>query len=316
MKKIITVALAGVLALSMAGCTVSDPGESQEISQSQQPTESIQSESVPAETQPAYAPEELESTGDLGDYGIEITGFELADDYSGAPAILVCYTFTNNSEDTTSAMTSVSGRAFQNGVQLDTAIIADSDVLNADDHYKDIQTGASIALKEAFLLTSDTAPVEFEITEWISFSDEKLGSVFEISEGGQTVLSEAPSGDVSGELGDYTVSVVSYTVSEDYEGSRALVVNLGYTNNSDSAEAFIYSIDCSAFQDGVELETAIITSGDFDVGSSQTRLVKPGAGIPVSVAYILTSETSPVSIEITEYLSFSDDRIETTINLA
>lgn len=318
MKRVITIILAGMMIVSLFGCTASGPEESSpENSNQMAQVESAQVESVaPSDDVSEYVPEELESSGDIGDYSISINGFELIEDYSGAPAILISYTFTNNGEETANAMTSISERAYQNGVELDMAIIANSDILNADDQMKDIKTGASIDLKSAFLLTSETAPVEFEIFEWISFSDEKIGSIFDISEGGETVLSVAPSGDISGELGDYSISVVGYKISKDYEGKPAIVVTLGYTNHGSDTNNFITSMSCSLFQNGVELEPAIMLDEESGIGTSQMRNVRPGAGIEVTVAYLLTSDTDLVEFEIEEFFSFSGEKIETSFDIS
>lgn len=113
-------------------------------------------------------------SGDLGDYYVEIKGAQLAEDYEGKPAIIVTYSWTNNSSDTTSAMVSTSEKAFQDGVQLDTAIIMNSDVYDSGNSMKDVRPGTTLDIQCAFLLTSETSTVEFEITEWISFSNEMV----------------------------------------------------------------------------------------------------------------------------------------------
>mgnify|MGYP001047899975 FL=1 len=164
------------------------------------------------------------------------------------------------------------------------------------------------------LLSSETAPVEFEVEEIISFSDEMLGKTFEIAEGGVTELSVAPGSDTAQTIDDYAVSIISYKIGEDYQGKKAIIFDLGFTNNGDKATSFALAIDFSAFQDGVELETAILH--DDDLSGSSIRDVKPGAGIETMAAFVLTNDTSPVEIEIKPFLSFSSDEIKTEINIA
>lgn len=316
-KRIIPILLAGTLMLSLSAC-----GDAGKDAGSNPPSGAQESVTAPA-TEPTVEPspsspepapsETLEESGTIGDYGVEIHDFELAQDYAGENAIIVSYTFTNNGAETVSGMVALSGTAYQNGVQLDTAVITGQDI--GGDQMKDIKTGASIELKSAFLLTSDTAPVEFEISKLMDFSGEKLGKTFQIAEGGETVLSVAPSGGVSWDLGNYTVSVVSYKLSKDYQDAPAVVVLLGFTNNSKDTGNYMSSIICKAFQDGVELENAIMSGEDVGVGESQLRNVKPGAGTAVSVAYLLTSDTSPVELEIEEFMSFSA-KIETSLDIA
>jgi len=211
-------------------------------------------------------------------------------------------------------MFALSYKAYQNGVQLDSAIIMDNSVYNADDLMKDVQPGASIDVVAAYSLSSETAPVEFEVEEIISFSDEMLGKTFEIAEGGVTELSVAPGSDTAQTIDDYAVSIISYKIGEDYQGKKAIIFDLGFTNNGDKATSFALAIDFSAFQDGVELETAILH--DDDLSGSSIRDVKPGAGIETMAAFVLTNDTSPVEIEIKPFLSFSSDEIKTEINIA
>lgn len=311
MKKILSIMLAGAMVLSLASCgsTGSDGSGGDEANA---PGEVMDNTPEPSKA-PAPA-KKLEESGSIGDYQIEIHDFELSQDYNGASAIIIGYTFTNNGDEATSGMVALSEIAYQNGVQLDTAVITGQGI--GEDKMKDIKTGASIDLKSAFLLTSETAPVEFEVSEFMSLSDERLGKTFQIADGGETVLSVAPSGSVSGTLGNYVVSVVSHKLSEDYEGNPAVVVTFGFTNNGDEASNFMTSLSYKAFQDGVQLESAVITGDDSGNGDSQMRNVKPGAGTEVSAAYLLTSSTSPVELEIEEFMSFSDEKIETTIDIA
>lgn len=310
MKKLLALMLAVVLALSLTACGSSSQG--QESNSPSNPSQAADNTPEPATPTPAPV-EQLEESGTLGDYSIEIHDFELSKDYSDAPAIIVSYTFTNNGEEAASGMVSLSATAYQNGVQLETAIVSGQDI--GEEQMKEIKQGASIELKSAFTLLSETAPVEFEISEFASFSNEKLGKTFQISESGETVLAVAPTGEVSGDLGDYTVSVVSHKLSKDYQGASAVIVSLGFTNNGKDTDNFMGSISCKAFQDGVQLETAIITGEDSGSGESQMKNVRPGAGIEVSVAYVLTSDTSPVELEIEEFMSFSSDKIETSIDI-
>ena len=112
----------------------------------------------------------IPSSGDLGDYHLEIRDAALAADYAGNPAIVITYSWTNNSSDTTSAMVSILAKAFQNGVQLDAAIIGDDSVYDMAAQTRDVRPGTTIDVECAYLLTSDTAAVEFELSELVSLS--------------------------------------------------------------------------------------------------------------------------------------------------
>ena len=264
------------------------------------------------ETEPPKV--ELLSAGELGDYSAEIKEFELCKDYNGNPAILVSFSFTNNSEEGKSAMLALSYNAYQNGLALASAIIADDTIYNSNDLIKEIQPGYSIDVKAAFSLISDNAPVEFELAEAFSFESSMLGKTFSISEGGITELNVAPGADSAESLGDYGISIISYKLTKDYEGNEAIVVTYGFTNNSHDTTNFLVALSSKAFQDGIQLETAFITDDPNYDSWSGARNVRPGAGLAVTQAYLLTN-SSPVQIEIEETFSFNDNKITTEIDV-
>lgn len=61
-------------------------------------------------------------------------------------------------------MVSVGEKAFQDGVQLETALIMDSSVYEAGSSMKEVRPGTTIDVQCAYTLTSDTSTVEFELT--------------------------------------------------------------------------------------------------------------------------------------------------------
>ena len=91
-------------------------------------------------------------------------------DYSGKSAIVVTYTFENASDEAQSFMVAISAKCFQNGVQLDTAIVDDID---AQSTMNDVKPGASTTVQKAYLL-DDQSDVTVECSELISFDNEIL----------------------------------------------------------------------------------------------------------------------------------------------
>ncbi len=79
-------------------------------------------------------------------------------------------------------MSAAHAKAFQDGVQLEVALIMNADVYNSENSMKEIKTGATLNVQEAWVLTSESSPVEVELEEFLSFSDEKLEKTFEIAE--------------------------------------------------------------------------------------------------------------------------------------
>ena len=127
--------------------------------------------------------ETMVGSGDLGAYHVEIKDAALASDYEENPAIVITYAWTNNSEETTSAMMAILEKAFQDGVELDSAIIFDSSLYNAEMSSKDVRPGTTIDVQCAFTLTSEASTVEFELSEAFSWTNnDKVTMNFEPSE--------------------------------------------------------------------------------------------------------------------------------------
>lgn len=101
----------------------------------------------------------------LGDYTVEIQSATITQDYAGDPAIVIAYSWTNNSSETTSPLFSVSTSVFQDGVGLDSALITDDSVYDSRMHTADVRPGTTIEVQEAFSLYNMTSPIEVEITE-------------------------------------------------------------------------------------------------------------------------------------------------------
>lgn len=111
---------------------------------------------------------------------------------------------------------------------------------------------------------------------------------------------------------EYLVTIDGATVTTDYSGDPAIVVELTFTNNSD--EATSYYLECSdkAFQNGVELGTAIVSG----LETNYTTELKPGASVTVYRAYSLSDE-SDVTVEVEEWLSWDDTILaEATFSVA
>ena len=316
-KKLIALILCLILALALAACGSSESTEPTQITETAKPTEAkdtIVLEAPPKETEEPEAP--LSDSGALGDVEVTIGELEYVQDYFGDPAILIHFTFTNNSKENQSAMFSIDFTAYQNGVGLKDATILDDAVYDSQALSKEIQPGTTIELAEAYTLSSDTAPIEVIVSETFSFDGAKLAKTFEIAPGGTTVLSVAPGVENAAEIDGYAVSINSYNIAEGRHGEKVLILNMGYTNNSDAASPFYSAIDVTAFQDGIELEEAYALNPSTMDNSNNYVKVMPGVGVGVAEGFVLSSETSPVDIEIKAMFSFNDEKVTTQINIA
>lgn len=149
---VVTLALvAATSPVALAGCNGSDAGDDAPAAEQ------------PAEEQTEQPAEEQASSK----YAVTIDGSTVTTDYEGKPAIIVDYTFTNNSDDATSFAVACSQKAFQNGVQLETAVVLD-DLGNG--YLAEIKPGATTSARKAYSL-ADESDVTVEVTELISFDD-------------------------------------------------------------------------------------------------------------------------------------------------
>ncbi len=110
----------------------------------------------------------------------------------------------------------------------------------------------------------------------------------------------------------YTVSIDGCRVVSDYQGNPAAIVTYTWTNNSDSDISFAAAVSAKAFQNDVQLDSAVINSSQVDGYDSGTTLkdVKPGASQTVQAAYSL-SDQSTLTVECSEYFASKNAKLAT-----
>ena len=116
-----------------------------------------------------------------------------------------------------------------------------------------------------------------------------------------------------GTIGDYSCTVKSAKVCKNWEGKDAVKITYEFTNNSDDAASFDIALNDEPYQDGVGLESTFISSDDDDWGIDVK--IKPGTTKEVSKVYLLRDKKTPIDVEISELISFSDDKLNYTIKL-
>ncbi len=163
MKRLI-VAVAATLAL--AGCSASgSPADSPKPSArvtSAAPS-SIATTAITAS--PPAAPE----------FVVTIDGSHKTKDFDGKPALVVDYTFKNHSEEGATFIVAILAKAFQNGVQLESAFVVDDRKYNPGQGMKEIKPGASIKVQAAYVLAGKS-DVSIEVSESLSFDDSLIAS--------------------------------------------------------------------------------------------------------------------------------------------
>lgn len=116
----------------------------------------------------------------------------------------------------------------------------------------------------------------------------------------------------SNQIGDYICKVKSAKICKNWEGKDAVKITYEFTNNAEEPTSFDIALMDSIYQDGIELESTFIDSDD-DFGLDVK--IKSGVTKEVNKVYLLRDKTTDLEVEIEELISFSDDKIVTTVKL-
>lgn len=100
------------------------------------------------------------------EYEVTIDDATTTTDYSGNPALLVTYTWTNNSSDATSFAVALHAQCFQDGVECPLAVVSGADT----NSMTQLKPGASTTVQQAYQI-SGTSDATVEVTKLISFDD-------------------------------------------------------------------------------------------------------------------------------------------------
>jgi hypothetical protein len=174
----IAIILSAALMLSLLGCGGGNSSSST-VSASGGASKATSSQAMSKAESKASA----QDSGKLGNYTAVIESARLSKDYEDKKVMLVKYKFTNNSDKSISFASALIGKAFQDGVQLENAVVDSSTdkKYNIDNYMKEIKKGASLEVECPYKLSNTKSKVEVELTEIISMSDEKLTKTFDIS---------------------------------------------------------------------------------------------------------------------------------------
>lgn len=107
-------------------------------------------------------------------FDVSIDSVEVGADYEGKPALIVTYTWKNNSEKTTSYASALHAKCFQNGVQLETAFVFEG--IDSDGYMAEVRPGYGTTFQMAYQLKDTENPVEIEVGELFNYKGELLVS--------------------------------------------------------------------------------------------------------------------------------------------
>ena len=98
-------------------------------------------------------------------------------------------------------------------------------------------------------------------------------------------------------LGDYELLYKGACIMEDSDGNDAIVLTLDFTNNGKDNASYLWSVDETVMQNGVELEVANVFT-DYDtfetVIEGQFTEIAPGTTLEVKTAYVLKDAAAKV----------------------
>lgn len=106
-------------------------------------------------------------------------------------------------------------------------------------------------------------------------------------------------------LGDYELLYKGACIMEDSDGNDAIVLTLDFTNNGKQNASYLWSVNETVMQNGVELEVATVFT-DYDtfetVIDGQFTDVAPGTTLEVQTAFVLNDTTSEIKATFEELL--------------
>ena len=98
-------------------------------------------------------------------------------------------------------------------------------------------------------------------------------------------------------LGDYQLLYKGACIMTDSDGNDAIVLTLDFTNNGKDNASYLWSVDETVMQNGVELEVATVFT-DYDtfetVIEGQFTEIAPGTTLEVKTAYVLKDAAAKV----------------------
>ena len=149
-----------VLSLGLIGCGSDESGQVS-APESSNTTESKDGKPVEAAGEEKGVKIGDEISLDGGNYLVKINEIRRSKDHEGVPAVVLNYTFTNNSDETTSALLAVFFSVFQDGVELEPGLFVDGE--EVENGLKDLRPGNAIDCETSFLMSSENE-LEIEIS--------------------------------------------------------------------------------------------------------------------------------------------------------
>lgn len=167
-KKLVTLLLAGVLALSVTACT-----STEEPKEETKTEEAKEKEETPEEEVKEEVPEDdgiIDFTAEK--FNVKYVKHEFGTDYEGNKCLYYYYTFTNNGEENATAGIAAHVQCFQDGSECEMAITEDMNDSMNNYAMNEVQPGGTVEVCQTYKLKSDTE-ITIETSDMLSFDDKK-----------------------------------------------------------------------------------------------------------------------------------------------
>jgi len=233
--------------------------------------------------------------------------------YGGKKLLVINLNVTNNTDYNMTALTvQMYAQASLNGASLATSYLSDSSP-EAISWGNSISPGSTGLGQLVFELPSTEGVVDLIITvDALDYSDMIviLEDSFDLA-GVEAIVSES----------EFDVKVTNAVVTDDGEGTDVLVVYITFTNNSDSATSFSYSIGTEFFQNGIALKTTWLPYRhpliDNDLTSNRSTDIKTGSSIDLMLVFSLYDNKNPVEIQLIDRTTIDNVvLLETSIDVS
>lgn len=117
-------------------------------------------------------------------------------------------------------------------------------------------------------------------------------------------------------LGNYSVTIDSCRLAEDWEGNPIAIIKYTFTNNDDDPASFMVAFTDNAYQNGIGLNSCYLVDESANYSSdNSSKQIKQGASIEVESAFELNDNTTDIEVEVQELFSFNEKVLRKTFKI-
>lgn len=263
---------------------------------------------------------------EIGDHQAQYNGAWLTKDYEGNDAIVIPFTYTNNSDEAASFVWSMFYTPTQGDTELEAcAIFADEASFEtlSQGVFEEVAPGGSVELALTYGLKNLTDPVVLKFSDLMDKETDELtidvteleaknpsGSTGDPSENTGNPSTNGPKASFK----EYEVMLVASEITQDSEGRTTLVLTYDYTNLDTGSNSFGWSVYDTGYQGGAELDTTDIYLEDgTSLRNTHYEEVAQNATLRVYEMYLLNDTTTAVEVQFTDLF---ETKVETiTVDL-